>query len=109
MGVLLAPQLLFNSDPAPAPAELNFEQQVVDTGNKSSYTFSSQPIGSVATDRKVIVVVLGRGGGVVGPNSVTVGGESMTEAWATSGREGAISDNRSCTSCLARRISTSRL
>ena len=50
-----------------------------DTSNATTYTFSSEPIGTAAANRKVVVITTTSGSPTQGFSSVTINGSSMTK------------------------------
>jgi hypothetical protein len=60
-----------------------FQQEAVDIANLTAYTFATQPIGSAAADRVIVVAIGGRAGANNTVTGVTVGGIAATEAIQT--------------------------
>ena len=58
---------------------IEFTASAVDSVNATTFTFSSQSLGTVASDRKIVVNVSGGEGGVFTVSSVTVAGNSATQ------------------------------
>lgn len=61
------------------PATYSYTHQTANTGNATSYTFNSSPIGDEAADRFVVVSMLARGGGSV--SSFTINGVSASQIY----------------------------
>lgn len=65
-------------------ATVSLTDNSVDTTNLTTYTFSSQTLGTAAANRKIIICVAGNGGNAGAVSSLTVGGISATNVIAVS-------------------------
>lgn len=88
MGPSFASVIASAASSSSTPASVSFCTSAVSSTNASSYTFSSQSIGTAATGRRVVVGVSGSRGGTIGVSSVTVGGNSATQLCTVEGTGG---------------------
>lgn len=62
------------------PATIEFTDSSVDSSNASTYTFSSQALGSAEAKRKIVVAIIAQGSGAASTiDTVTVAGNSCTQ------------------------------
>ncbi len=71
----------FGAGGAAPDAAISYTDSSIDPANSSSYTFSSAGIGTASSDRYIAVALAGRQpSGTPGLSSLTVGGQSCSEA-----------------------------